>query len=132
MTIKLFATMPLIAGALIVSACSDPSTAKTPKMPRFDDPELAAGRSTWMGTCRNCHLVGVAGAPAVTNQAAWQPRIDKGLPALISSAMNGINDPETGKPRMPPRGGNDRLGDDQVRQAVKYMVASVEHLAKQK
>ncbi len=132
MTIKRLTSITLVATTLIIAACSDPNTAKTPKMPHFGDPELAAGRSIWMGTCRNCHLVGVAGAPAVTNQAAWQPRIEKGLPALISSAMNGINDPETGKPRMPPRGGNSRLGDDQVRQAVEYMVASVEQLAKQK
>jgi len=40
-------------------------------MPFFDEVNLIAGRSVWMGTCRNCHLMGVFNAPAVTDGAAW-------------------------------------------------------------
>jgi len=77
-----------------------------------------------MGTCRNCHLLGVAGAPAVTNYPAWAPRIEKGKTALYRSALNGVRGGD-GKIRMPPRGGNSRLSEDQVKMAVDYMVASV-------
>jgi cytochrome c5 len=100
-------------------------------MPRFADENLAKGRGVWMGTCRNCHLLGVSGAPAVTDSAAWAPRIEKGISVLYHSALNGIKG-EDGNFRMPPRGGNDRLKDDEVRRAVDYMIASVKALAKSK
>ncbi|MEW8506047.1 MAG: c-type cytochrome [Candidatus Thiodiazotropha sp.] len=96
-------------------------------MPRFAEESLAKGRSIWMGTCRNCHLMGISGAPAVTDGDAWAPRIGKGIPALHLSAMNGIKG-DDGKFRMPPRGGNNRLEDEEVRLAVDYMIASVEVL----
>jgi cytochrome c5 len=97
------------------------------EMPRFDDPSLAEGRSVWMGTCRACHLLGVAGAPAVTDYANWQPRIAKGIKALYKGPMHGIKG-EDGKYRMPPRAGNDRLSDEQIKRAADYMVAAVEYL----
>lgn len=97
-------------------------------MPRFADEQLAKGRGVWMGTCRNCHLLGVSGAPAVTDSAAWAPRIEKGKSALYLSALNGVKGSD-GKFRMPPRGGNAQLKDEQVRQAVDYMVAAVQRLA---
>ena len=95
-------------------------------MPRFEAPDLIAGRSVWMGTCRNCHLMGVSGAPAVTDYAAWQARLEKGKQALYRSALDGIRD-GTGEIRMPPHGGNDRLTAVQVKRAVDYMLASVRH-----
>jgi cytochrome c5 len=97
-------------------------------MPRFANENLAKGRGVWMGTCRNCHLLGVSGAPAVTDSAAWAPRIAKGKAALYHSALNGVKGSD-GEFRMPPHGGNMQLKDAQVRQAVDYMVASVKQLA---
>ncbi|MEW8561979.1 MAG: c-type cytochrome [Candidatus Thiodiazotropha sp.] len=99
-----------------------------PEMPRFAEEQLAKGRGIWMGTCRNCHLLGISGAPAVTDSSAWATRIEKGKPALYRSALNGIKGDDD-KYRMPPRGGNDRLKDEEVRQAVDYMIASVESLS---
>ena len=119
----------LLYGTLLLSSCGESGTegAKAPTMPRFSDQQLMMGRGVWMGTCRNCHLMGVSGAPAVTNYEAWAPRIEKGKPALYQSALNGLKG-EDGKFRMPPRGGNTQLSDEQVRQAVDYMVASVKAL----
>jgi cytochrome c5 len=97
-------------------------------MPRFADEALGKGRGIWMGTCRNCHLLGISEAPAVNDYAAWQPRIEKGKPALYQSALNGIKGAD-GAFRMPPRGGNPQLKNEQVRLAVDYMVASVRQLA---
>ncbi len=120
----------LLGSCLLLLGCSgsDESGAGAPEMPRFAEEALAKGRGVWMGTCRNCHLLGVSGAPAVTDYAAWRPRIEKGAPALFASALNGIKGSD-GKYRMPPRGGNTQLEDEQVRQAVDYMVASVKALA---
>ncbi len=97
------------------------------QMPRFNEPQLAEGRSVWMGTCRACHLMGAAGAPAVTDYEDWEPRIAKGMPALYKGPLNGIRG-EDGKYKMPPRAGNDRLSDEQIKRAAEYMVASVRFL----
>ncbi|MEJ2455088.1 MAG: c-type cytochrome [Candidatus Thiodiazotropha sp.] len=121
----------LLSACLLLWGCSDSgesgSTAPS-EMPRFTDEELAKGRGVWMGTCRNCHLLGVSGAPAVSDYGAWGPRIEKGRQALYQSALNGIKGSD-GNYRMPPRGGNSQLKDEQVRQAVDYMVTAVEKLA---
>jgi cytochrome c5 len=94
-------------------------------MPKFQDNALMAGRSVWMGTCRACHLLGVAGAPAVTDFSEWERRLSKGEEALYQSALNGIRGDDD-KYRMPPRGGNDRLTEEQVRLAVEYKIAAIE------
>ena len=122
----------LSLSALLLSGCSEQVDKKTQvaKMPRFNDVALAKGRAYWMETCRNCHLLGVSGAPAVTDYAAWAPRIAKGKEALYKSALGGVKD-HNEEIRMPPRGGNPRLSDEQVKRAVDYMVDSVDHLNKQ-
>lgn len=97
------------------------------EMPGFDDPKLAEGRSVWMGTCRACHLLGAGGAPAVTDYANWEPRIAKGMAALYQGPLLGIRG-EHGKYKMPPRAGNDRLSDTQIKRAADYMIAAVKHL----
>lgn len=112
----------------MLSGCGDGTPADAGiKMPRFHDPVLAEGRSVWMGTCRACHLLGAGGAPAVTDYANWEPRIAKGLPALVNGPIHGIK-AEDGRYKMPPRGGNDRLSDTQIRRAAEYMVAAVQYL----
>lgn len=117
------------AAGLLLAACG-PDSARGPEMPRFDNQELAEGRSVWMGTCRACHLLGAAGAPAVTDYENWAPRIAKGMPALYKGPIHGIKG-EDGKYKMPPRAGNDRLSDVQIRRAADYMVTAVEYLNRQ-
>ena len=120
----------MITLLVTIAGCSGESQSKVPEPPRFNDAKLAEGRSVWMGTCRNCHLMGVAGAPAISNTTAWSPRKEKGLEALYGSALNGIK--RDGKFTMPPHGGNKSLSPEQVRTAVDYMLASVDQLAVQK
>jgi cytochrome c5 len=100
-------------------------------MPEFSDQRLEAGRAIWMGTCRNCHLLGVAGAPAVTDFAEWEARLTKGKEALYESALHGVRG-DDGLYRMPPQGGNQRLSQEQVRLAVDYKVAAIEQLRAQR
>ena len=130
---RLAANLAVVLMALVgLTGCGrDQSPAQTgPTMPKLAGDRLEAGRTLWIGTCRACHLMGVAGAPAVTNFAEWDQRLPKGVDALYQSALNGIRGPD-GQFRMPPRGGNQRLSDDQVRLALEYKVAAIQALKDQ-
>ena len=109
-----------LAAALVFgSLAAAPAGAQ--QFPEFPEPRLKQGRAIWLGTCEVCHANDVAGAPLVSNKAAWKPRLAKGRDALYKSAMNGLTGPMG--TQMPPRGGNDKLTDDQVKAAVDYMMA---------
>ncbi len=112
---------------LLLTACSDSNQSGTPAIPEFSQQNLVAGRNVWINTCRNCHLMGVAGAPAITDNQAWTERRQKGIDSLYSSAVQGIR--QNNSWSMPPRGGNDALVDEQVRDAVDYMLAAVDELS---
>jgi cytochrome c5 len=51
------------------------------------------------------------------------PRLAMGKEALYKSALGGLTGPKG--TQMPPRGGNDKLTDDEVKAAVDYMMAIV-------
>lgn len=126
--LRLLSIACLFLGLLLAGCGSqDEDAGVAVAMPMFEDDDLARGRGLWLQTCRACHLTGVGGAPAVTNRAEWDKRLPKGEDALYQSVLNGIRG-EDGKYRMPPRGGNDRLTDAQVRLALEYKIASIEHL----
>lgn len=109
-----------LAAALVFgSLAAAPAGAQ--KFPEFADPRLQQGRAVWLGNCEACHAHDLAGAPLVSDRAAWAPRLAKGRDALYRSALQGRTGPKG--TQMPPRGGNDRLGDDEVRAAVDYMMA---------
>lgn len=95
--------------------------------PQFDAPTLRLGREVWIETCLACHTTDIAGAPEVTDAAAWAPRIEQGKEVLYRHALEGFHGPAGTE--MPPRGGNSALSDDQVKAAVDYMVALVESLS---
>ena len=78
--------------------------------------DAAAGKAVYDGGCIACHGSGVLGAPKLGDAAAWRPRAAGGLPALVNSAR-------AGKGSMPPKGGNAALSDDQLGNAISYMVA---------
>ncbi len=79
----------------------------------------AEGKTVYDKTCATCHNAGLAGAPKLGDQAAWQPRIEQGKDALYHSALNG-------KGIMPPKGGNASLSEEDVRAAVDYMVSQAQ------
>ena len=91
----------------------DPATVE------LDDPDLIDGQTTWLATCKTCHLTGLTGAPKIGNKEAWAPRINKGLDTLYDHALNGFIGPSYTE--MPPKGGFTDLSDDEVRQAVRFM-----------
>jgi len=127
-SLRILSIACLFLGLLLAGCGSqDEDAGVAVAMPMFEDDDLARGRGLWLQTCRACHLTGVGGAPAVTNRAEWDKRLPKGEDALYQSVLNGIRG-EDGKYRMPPRGGNDRLTDAQVRLALEYKIASIEYL----
>jgi len=73
------------------------------------------GESVYAKSCAACHDSGVMGAPKVGDKDAWSPLIGEGEDALTQNAIKG-----TGK--MPPKGGNMKLSDDEVKAAVVYMI----------
>ncbi|BAL22696.1 cytochrome c, class I [Azoarcus sp. KH32C] len=82
------------------------------------DATAGDGRLVYTQICRACHDTGVAGAPVLGDKTAWSPRIQGGVDTLLQSALRG-------KGGMPPKGGNAGLTDEQIRDAVEYMVAQV-------
>ncbi len=108
-TVARWLTLATVLLALIGAACGEGDRPEAPSVPEFQDPRLQEGRGVWMQVCRHCHLMGVAGAPAIGDDRAWKPRAAKGTAALYSSAIQGIRD-DTGW-KMPARGGNAALSD---------------------
>jgi cytochrome c5 len=116
-----------LIAALFLTACDDRPENSSPV---FDDPELTQGKTIWMQVCRNCHLKGVAGAPAIGDAQAWRQRLTKGKTILYQNAINGI--PKEQGWSMPPRGGLDNLSDAEVRLAVDYMLTAQKKFAEKK
>ena len=74
------------------------------------------GKAVYDKTCVACHAQSVAGSPKLGDKAAWAPRLQQGVDALLQSAIKG-------KGAMPPKGGNTALSDAEVRAAVEFMVS---------
>ena len=73
------------------------------------------GQSVYTKSCGVCHDSGVMAAPKIGDKAVWAPLTAEGLEVLNKNAIQG-----TGK--MPPKGGNMKLSDDEVKAAVTYML----------
>lgn len=76
----------------------------------------SSAKAIYDASCAACHGTGAGGAPKLGDSAAWAPRIKTGAPALLASVQKG-------KGIMPPRGGNPKLTDADLRSVVAYMVA---------
>lgn len=81
--------------------------------------DARSGETVYNSYCFACHMAGVAGAPKLGDAEAWAPRIDKGKEALYQSTYNGLN-------AMPPRGTCMNCSDQELQNAVDWMVAQVE------
>lgn len=77
------------------------------------------GQSNYDQFCSICHKVGVGGAPILGETDHWTPRIANGIDTLVNNAINGMSS-DNGV--MPPKGGFVQLSDQEVRDAVTYMI----------
>ncbi|MCW9059809.1 MAG: c-type cytochrome [Gammaproteobacteria bacterium] len=74
------------------------------------------GKEIYQASCFACHGTGAAGAPKIGDQAAWAPRIDKGMDTLLQHSINGFN-------AMPPKGTCMACSDEDLKAAVEYMIS---------
>jgi cytochrome c5 len=100
----------------------EPIVPETASAPAPSAPAAASGGAARSGeqifssTCTACHGTGAMGAPKVGDAAAWAPRIDKGMDTLLNHAINGFN-------MMPARGTCADCSDDELKNAIEYMVS---------
>lgn len=78
-----------------------------------------SGQEVYDTFCFACHLVGVSGAPKLGDAGDWEPRLAQGMDTLWDHTKNGIN-------LMPAGGSCVSCSDDELRDAMDYMVSSVE------
>ena len=77
--------------------------------------DVAAGEKVYQSACFACHMTGVAEAPKLDDPAAWEPRLGQGMAGLLRAVANG-------KGAMPPKGGFAHLTEDELRNAIGFML----------
>ena len=85
----------------------------------WKEPEVAGavmpGQVEYEAKCSACHGNAAIGAPVVGDKEAWAEVTKKGLDAVYSNALNGVN-------AMPPKGGHMDSSDDEIKMIVDYMI----------
>ena len=98
--------------------------AAAPKVETATEPAPVAaalsGPQVYNTACLACHGAGIGGAPILGDVDAWTPRIAQGIDVLNDHAVNGFAGPAG---YMPPKGGRMDLSDQEIYDAVDYMVA---------
>jgi cytochrome c5 len=89
----------LIAGATALTATSVQAAEQPPQ---------------YAASCGACHAYAVAGAPKTGDAAQWEPRLAKGMEALVSSVKNGLG-------VMPAGGMCTTCSDDDYKALITYM-----------
>ncbi|MCY4039711.1 MAG: c-type cytochrome [Gammaproteobacteria bacterium] len=77
-----------------------------------------SGQEVYDSFCFACHATGVSEAPILGDNEAWNSRLAKGMDALWQTTLAGIN-------LMPAKGSCVNCTDDELRDALDYMLASV-------
>lgn len=106
------ATEPAAPATATTEAAAPAPAAAAAAAPTADP---AKGKQVYQTTCALCHAAGVAGAPKPGDKDAWAPRLAQGYATLYDHALNGIRG-------MPPKGGNPRLSETDLANAVGYMM----------
>lgn len=104
-----YITVLFICACLFNSACSK----KAAKV------EPSKGELTFIASCKVCHAQGINGAPILGNLAMWKNRKDQPLETLVSHAIEGYG-------LMPAKGGNTELTEDEIREAIQFMLSKLE------
>jgi|GEM_PF-3281203 len=101
-----------------VSIAGDKPAAKPVQVSQAK-PEAVSGdqaKKTYDKYCALCHNAGVAGAPKLSDVAAWKVRLtQKGAKKLLHNAIKGIN-------AMPAKGTCMECSDDMIKDAIVYML----------
>lgn len=80
--------------------------------------DLEKAEAIVKANCKVCHASGINGAPIIGNKKMWSPRTAKGKEALVANAISGVG-------LMPPKGGKDKLSDEEIALAVEYFLSQL-------
>lgn len=97
----------------------DVEAAESPEAKPSLSEAAIAGKAIYDTSCFVCHGSGIAGAPKIGDKETWGKRLGAGMDTVVKHAINGYAG-ENGV--MPPKGGNLTLSDEDVKNAVHYMV----------
>ena len=79
-------------------------------------PAARSGEAVYNTTCKTCHAGTLPTAPAMGDAAAWAPRAEKGIDALLTSAVSGTAN------GTPAKGLCMDCSDDELKAAIQYML----------
>ena len=105
------------------SAAVEKTSAMIASVGDDDNQDDNQGEAIYKKACVTCHGAGVAGSPKLSDKAAWGARIAQGNAVLTQHAIEGFKG-KTGY--MPPKGGFMSLSDEEISQAVMYMVSQAQ------
>ena len=74
------------------------------------------GKAVYQRYCYACHQAGIADAPKFGDKDAWAPRLAKSRAELVDNVLRGM------APGMPPRAGCGTCTDEELADAVDFMV----------
>ncbi len=74
------------------------------------------GAPIYLRSCFSCHASGLAGAPRAGDAVAWEERLAKGREQLLKNTIEGV------PPGMPARGMCSNCSDEQLADAIDYMI----------
>lgn len=106
------------AAVAVAAPAAEPAPAPAEPAPVAAAPATAAfdPAAAYQMSCFACHASGAAGAPKLGDTAAWTARLEKGMDAVMTVVVNGLN-------AMPPKGMCMTCSDDELRAIVDYMVS---------
>jgi len=106
----------------LLAACQDDTPQPQPPKAALDAAQQVAavadannGRKVYESFCASCHATGLMHAPKFGDREAWAEHSEHGMQHMVENAIRGVGS-------MPPRGGNPRLSDEDIRAAVEHMV----------
>lgn len=73
------------------------------------------GRLVYAENCASCHDTGVANAPKIGDRENWSRHAEHGTHHLMHAVLEG-------KGTMPPRGGNPELSDNEIEEAINFIL----------
>lgn len=84
----------LMIAIMTLAACSDqapPAATQSTAVAATLTPADERLAGLYKQSCRSCHSIGAGGAPLTGDRAAWDPRWVKGMDALRTTTLTGLN-----------------------------------------